>query len=45
MYSVKAKMATGYNIDGSVAALTDLGWISPAGQMYSTTNDLDKVKL
>ena len=36
-------MATGYNADGSVAPLTDLGWIAPAGQMYSTTNDLNKV--
>ena len=41
--SVKARMATGYNVDGSVALLTDLGWIAPAGQMYSTINDLNKV--
>ena len=40
---VKARMATGYAPDGSVAPLTDLGWLAPAGQMYSTTNDLNKV--
>ncbi len=36
-------MAVGYNPDGSVAALTDLGWEAPAGQMFSTTDDLNKV--
>ena len=36
-------MATGYNADGSIAVLADLGWISPAGQMFSTTRDLDIV--
>ena len=36
-------MATGYLPDGTVAPLADLGWIGPAGQMYSTTDDLNKV--
>jgi len=36
-------MAVGYNNDGSVAPLYDLGWAGPAGQMYSTVNDLMKV--
>ena len=36
-------MATGYNTDGSEAPLYDLGWAAPAGQMYSTVNDLMKV--
>lgn len=36
-------MAVGYGPDGSVAPLTDLGWLSPAGQMYSTAYDLAKV--
>lgn len=40
--AVKARMAVGYNVDGSVAPLSDLGWIGPAGQMYSTLNDLNK---
>ena len=42
-YSVKSRMAVGYNPDGSVAALTNLGWEGPAGQMYSSVNDLNKV--
>lgn len=41
--SVILKMATGY-INGGVAPLLNLGWNSPAGQMYSTVNDLFKVK-
>ena len=40
--SVILKMATGY-INGGVAPLLNLGWNSPAGQMYSTVNDLFKV--
>ena len=36
-------MAVGYDADGSVAPLYDLGWAAPAGQMYSTVNDLMKV--
>ena len=36
-------MATGYNADGSTAVLADLGWISPAGQMFSSAHDLDIV--
>lgn len=39
-----AKMATGYEPDGSVAPLYDLGWVGPAGQMYSTTTDLSTVR-
>ena len=38
-------MATGYRVDGSPALLFDLGWISPAGQMFSSTRDLDIVSL
>ena len=41
--SVIDEMAVGYDPDGSVAPLTDLGWGGPAGQMYSTVNDLAKV--
>ena len=41
--SVKSKMAVGYELDGSVAPLYDLGWESPAGQMFSTTADLNTV--
>ena len=36
-------MAVGYMFDGSVAPLTDYGWEAPAGQMYSSLNDLNKV--
>ena len=43
--SVKSRMAVGYLPDGSEAPLTDLGWLGPAGQMYSTVNDLAKVKI
>ena len=38
-------MATGYNVDGSAAPLIDLGWVSPAGQMFSSARDLDIVCL
>ena len=41
--SVIDEMAVGYDLNGSVAPLTDLGWLGPAGQMYSTVNDLAKV--
>jgi hypothetical protein len=35
-------MAVGYNVvDGTPAVLADLGWISPAGQMYSLIRDLE----
>ena len=36
-------MAVGYEINGEVAPLTDLGWNRPCGQMYSTVEDLNKV--
>ena len=42
--SVMSKMAVGYEPDGSVAPLYDLGWLSPAGQMFSTTADLNTVR-
>ena len=42
---IQRQMATGYNIDGSAAPLLDLGWISPAGQMFSSAKDLDIVNL
>ena len=41
--TVKSRMAVGYEPDGTVAPLYDLGWEAPAGQMFSTTDDLDKV--
>jgi len=41
--SVKSRMATGYLADGSEDILLNLGWAAPAGQMYSTVNDLMKV--
>eukprot|EP01116_Phalansterium_solitarium_P014939 TRINITY_DN3286_c0_g1_i1.p1 TRINITY_DN3286_c0_g1~~TRINITY_DN3286_c0_g1_i1.p1 ORF type:complete len:502 (-),score=146.34 TRINITY_DN3286_c0_g1_i1:116-1621(-) len=37
---VISRMAVGYNPDGSVAELIDLGWERPAGQMYSSGADL-----
>ncbi|XP_003387189.1 PREDICTED: putative beta-lactamase-like 1 [Amphimedon queenslandica] len=40
---VKDRMAVGYTPDGDEAPLIDLGYISPAGQMYSTINDLNKL--
>ena len=43
--SVKSRMATGYNPDGSEDAVFNLGWAAPAGQMYSTVNDLMKVHM
>ena len=36
-------MATGYISGGAKAPLVNLGWGAPAGQMYSTINDLLKV--
>ena len=36
-------MATGYDGQGNEALMYDLGWLAPAGQMYSTLNDLMKV--
>ena len=44
LYSIKSHMAVGYYPNGNIAPLVDLGYISPAGQMYSTINDLNKVK-
>ena len=43
-FSVKSRMATGYDAQGNEASLYDLGWVAPAGQMYSTVNDLMKVR-
>lgn len=37
---VEHKMAVGYNADGSVADLVNIGWSAPAGQMYSSVRDL-----
>ena len=42
-YSVLEGLATGYESDGSAEAVYDVGWWSPAGQMYSTVQDLNKV--
>lgn len=41
--SVMSRMAVGYEPDGSIAPLYDLGWLAPTGQMYSTTADLNTV--
>lgn len=38
-------MAVGYEPNGQVAPLIDLGYVAPAGQMYSTINDLNKVTI
>ena len=43
MFSVKSRMATGYDGQGNEESAFDLGWVGPAGQMYSTLNDLMKV--
>ena len=43
IFSVKSRMATGYDAQGNEAFMYDLGWAAPAGQMYSTLNDLMKV--
>lgn len=40
---VMKRMAVGYAPNGSVAPPQDLGWLSPAGQMYSTVDDLAKL--
>lgn len=37
---VAHKMAVGYNADGTVADLVNIGWSAPAGQMYSSVRDL-----
>ena len=42
-FSVRSRMATGYDAQGNEAFFYDLGWVAPAGQMYSTVNDLMKV--
>eukprot|EP01114_Cavostelium_apophysatum_P020307 TRINITY_DN676_c0_g1_i5.p1 TRINITY_DN676_c0_g1~~TRINITY_DN676_c0_g1_i5.p1 ORF type:complete len:515 (+),score=84.78 TRINITY_DN676_c0_g1_i5:227-1771(+) len=36
------RMPVGYNTDGSVVELVNLDWSAPAGQMYSTANDMAK---
>ena len=36
-------MATGYDAQGNEEFFYNLGWVAPAGQMYSTVNDLMKV--
>ncbi|XP_065902491.1 putative beta-lactamase-like 1 [Dysidea avara] len=41
--SVKARTATGYDAGGYEVSLYDLGWAAPAGQMYSTVNDMMKL--
>ena len=45
IHSVKDRMAVGYTPNGDEAPLINLGYISPAGQMYSTINDLNKVRV
>ena len=42
-FSVKERMATGYDVQGNEESAFNLGWAGPAGQMYSTLNDLMKV--
>lgn len=41
--SVLERLATGYATDGSPEPVYDVGWWGPAGQMYSTLQDLNKV--
>ena len=41
--SVLESLAKGYMFDGSAEPLYNVGWWAPAGQMYSTANDLNKV--
>lgn len=43
LYSVLQQLATGYMSDGSPEPVYDVGWWGPAGQMYSTLQDLNKV--
>ena len=38
-----AKIAVGYYPDGTVADLIDIGWDAPAGQTYSSVEDLAKI--
>ena len=42
-FSVKGRMATGYDVQGNEESAFNSGWAGPAGQMYSTLNDLMKV--
>ena len=42
---MKSRMAVGYLQSGAVAPLIDFGWVGPAGQMYSTMNDLNTVSM
>jgi hypothetical protein len=42
-HSVLERLATGYTLDGSVESVYDVGWWGPAGQMYSTLQDLNKL--
>ena len=42
-HSIKDRLAAGYESDGSEEPRYDIGWWGPAGQMYSTTSDLNKV--
>lgn len=37
------QMAVGYMPDGTKAPLVDLGWVSPAGQMYSSVADMQSL--
>eukprot|EP00118_Oscarella_pearsei_P026030 m.309260 g.309260 ORF g.309260 m.309260 type:complete len:522 (+) comp45912_c0_seq1:108-1673(+) len=41
--SIIAQMATGYNPDGTKAELTNLNWMSPAGQMYSSARAMARL--
>lgn len=38
-------MAVGYGPNGDPSPLYNWGYISPAAQMYSTINDLNKVRM
>jgi len=37
---VLERLAVGYNPDGSIAPIVELGWEAPAGQMYTSADDL-----
>ena len=35
-------LVSGCSVDVSIAGLIDIGWEAPAGQLFSSTNDLAK---
>jgi len=39
----EGRLVVGYDVDGSEVPLEDFGWMSPAGQMYSSVVDLGQL--